>query len=138
MLTSPFDDFTQHTLSAVPGSLGKLQYVVGLRQGNGEYFHWGMARSYGETGASLAIARAHTDLFLEILRTPVRDLWEEVRTLSLDQQTELREFMLHLRSRGDSLIPAELQGGSRRHFNSILLALCSLAGLRAGKTGRAA
>ena len=138
MLTSPFDDFTQHTLSAVPGSLGKLQYVVGLRQGNGEYFHWGMARRYGEAGASLAIAQAHTELFLSILRTPLRDLWEEARTLSLDQQTELREFILRLRSRGESLVPSELEGGSRHHFNSVLLALCSLAGLSAGRTGRAA
>jgi hypothetical protein len=138
MLTSPIDDFSQHTLKAVSGTLGKLQYVVGLRQGNGEYFHWGMARSHGEASANLAIAQAHTNVFLTVLRTPIRALWEEARTLALDQRDELRDFIARLQQRSESLIPKELQGGTRRHFNSVLLALCSLAGVPAGKTGRGA
>lgn len=138
MLISPFDDFSQNTLTAVSGTLGKLQYVVGLRQINGEYFHWGMARSHGEESASLAIAQAHTNVFLCVLRTPIRDLWSEVRTLAFDQHADTRDFIAQLQQRGDSLVPKELQGGTRRHFNSVLLALCRLAGAPDERTGRAA
>lgn len=135
MLNSPSDDFSKTTLASVFGTLGKLQYLAGLRQDNGEYFHWGMARQHGERNANLAIAQAHTDLFLETLRTPVRALWDEAQKVAEDQSTMIQEFVGSLLERRDSLIPAELRGGSQRHFNSVLLGLCSLAGVAAPKAG---
>jgi len=138
MFDSPADDFSKTTLGAVSGTLGKLLYVAGLRQGNGEYFHWGMVRTHGEASTNLAIGQNHTSLFLTILRTPVRSLWEEASELAQEQSTDVGEYIGRLAEKGDSLIPARLGGGTRRHFNSVLLALCSLAGVTAQKAGRAA
>jgi hypothetical protein len=137
MLDSPVDDFCRTTLRAVSGTLGKLQYVAELRQGNGEYFHWGLARTHGEAVASLAIGQSHTNLFLAMLRTPLRTLWEEAEELSRAQSTDIREYLGRLSECGEALIPRELQGGVDRHFNSVLLALCSLAEEPAPKAGRA-
>jgi len=138
MLNSAADDFSHTTLAAVSGTLGKLQYLAGLRQVNGDYFHWGLARRHGEAGASVAIAQAHTDLFLHVLRTPLQVLWDEAQGLAQDQCTERTEYMSRLMEKGDLLVPAQLEGGARRHFNSVLLALCSLAGLQAQKADLAA
>jgi hypothetical protein len=133
MLNSPTEDFSQTTLAAVAGILAKLQYLAGLRQSNGEYFHWGMARRHGEATTNLTIAQAHTDLFLVILRTPLNALWEEAQNTAQDQSTELREFVDGLLEKRDLLIPSHLQGGAERHFNSVLLGLCCLAGAKAPK-----
>ncbi|MGZ4814947.1 MAG: hypothetical protein ACXVZV_06045 [Terriglobales bacterium] len=133
MLISALDDFSQTTLDAISGNLGKLLYVSGLRQHNGEYFHWGMTRIHGEATASLAIGEAHSRLFLSLLRTPVRALWDEAGGLADEQETNVREYISRLMDRGDQLVPLELQGGGRRHFNSVLLALCCLAGVPARK-----
>jgi len=128
MLNSPAEDFSQTTLAAVEGTLRKLQYLAGLRQSNGEYFHWGMARRHGEATTNLTIAQAHMDLFLTMLRTPIGALWEEAKCAAEDQSTKPDEYVGELLEKGDLLIPPHLQGGSRRHFNSILLGLCCLAG----------
>jgi len=138
MLTSPNDDFSKTTLAAVPGLLGKLQYVVGLRQGNGEYYHWGMARSHGEASANLAIADAHSNLFILLLRTPIRVLWVEASGLAAELSISVREYVGRLQAQPERFIPPQLRGGSGRHFNSVLLALCSLAAVSEPKADRAA
>lgn len=138
MFDSPADDFSKKTLAAVDGTLGKLQYVAGLRKINGEYFHWGMARVHGDSNTSVAIGQAHTNLFLTLLRTPLRALWEEAAELAREQGAEVPAYVSKLTEAGDLLIPSQLRGGGRRHFNSILLALCSLAGVQAPKAGQAA
>jgi len=138
MLDSPVNDFSRATLGAVSGTLGKLQYVAGLRQGNGDYFHWGMARTHGEDTANLAIGESHTTLFLTVLRTPIRVLWEEASELASQESTEVNDYVGKLQAHGEMLVPSHLDGGVRRHFNSVLLALCCLAGVRAPRTDRGA
>ncbi|HMK28778.1 MAG TPA: hypothetical protein VK473_03770, partial [Terriglobales bacterium] len=71
MLSSAESDFEQRTLAAIPGTLARLEYVAGLRQDSGSYFHWGLAREFGEKTASDTIAGAHGRLFLDLLRTPL-------------------------------------------------------------------
>jgi len=137
-LNSPHHDFEQTTLAAVPGILGKLQYLAGLRQGNGDYFHWGMARTHGEAISSLAMAEAHTRLFLTLLRTPIGSLWNEAQLIAAQLSVDVDDFLGQLRDRGDLLVPRELRGGSRRHFNSVLLGLCLLAKESVRKADRAA
>ncbi len=134
MLNSPAEDFSKTTLASVSGTLGKLQYLAGLRQNDGEYFHWGMARRHGEANARTAIAQAHTDLFLTALRTPVRNLWEEAKSAADDQSTDVREYVGGLMESQEALIPPELRGGTRRHFNSVLVGLCCLAGVETKKS----
>lgn len=138
MLNSPAEDFSKTTLASVSGTLGKLQYLAGLRQGNGNYFHWGMARRHGEANANLAIAQAHTDLFLATLQMPIRKLWEEAQSVAEDQSASIQEYMGRLIEKREALIPSALRGGARRHFNSVLLGLCCLAGVEAQKAGPAA
>src|SRR4051812_43293513 len=119
MMNSPFDDFSGTTLNAVPGTLGKLKYVAGLRQHGGNYFHWGMARRHGETPANMAIAEAHTTVFSSILKTPLQTLWEEARKLSGGQLADVLQFLQELQQQKEGLIPSDMRGGSQRHFSSV-------------------
>ena len=138
MFDSPSEDFAKKTLGAISGTLDKLQYVAGLKQGNGIYFHWGMSRVHGDVSANLAISQAHSVVFLSVLRTPLRVLWAEVDSQARELGTDVRDYVNRLMEMEDRLVPAKLQGGAQRHFNSVLLALCSLAGVPERKAGRAA
>lgn len=127
MLKSPSEDFLMSTLAAIPGSLGKLRYVAGLRQNDGRYFHWGMARSHGESNASNAIADAHSDLFIRVLRTPMSTLLEEVEIVSSREGANPDEVVRGLLDSTDRLVPNEKRGGAVRHFSSVLAALLYLS-----------
>lgn len=134
MLNSPAEDFSKTTLASVFGTLAKLQYLAALRQQNGQYFHWGMARQHGETNANLVISQAHTDLFLTTLRTPIVTLWEDAKSVAEEHGADLKEYLAGLLKERDALIPRDLRGGTGRHFNSVLLGLCSLAEAEARKS----
>lgn len=138
MLTSAFEDFSNNTLGAVSGTLGKLVYVAGLRQSDGQYTHWGLARRHGTEAANTTIAAAHSDLFTQLLRTPLPSLWEELKHLSLHQGCDEIGFVKEICERGSGVIPSDLRGGSRRHFNSVLVALSSLATSPEQTAGRGA
>ena len=49
----PFEDLLL-SLSAIPGALGKLAYLAGLRE-DGGYRHWGLARVHGSDKAEQAL-----------------------------------------------------------------------------------
>src|SRR3954468_1590943 len=138
MILSAAEDFSGKTLAAVAGMLGKLQYVAGLRQESGVYSHWGMSRSYGEAAANQAIAGAHADIFVEILRTPLHELAGELERLACEHETNSRELVKDLLAEGELLVPQSLKGGSRRHFNSVLRSLSALAAAPERQSGQAA
>jgi hypothetical protein len=115
-ISSAYDDFCAHTLAALGGLGRRLAYVAELRAPDGRYRHWGMARTFGDDAAQRALAQVHTDLFLEILRMPLRRLAAE--------DTLLGEGSL------SSYLPADLEGGAPEHFNSIVSALAALAEAR--------
>lgn len=138
MIFSAAEDFSGKTLAAVPGTLAKLQYVAGLRQDSGVYSHWGMSRSHGEASANQAIAGAHADIFVEILRTPLNQLAGELERLAGEHETNSRELVKALLAEGELLVPQSLKGGSRRHFNSVLRALSALAAAPELQSGQAA
>src|SRR5215470_476648 len=131
MLISAKDDFERRTLAAVAGSWAKLEYVAGLRQDDGGYFHWGLAREFGEKAAHETIAGAHRRIFLHLLRTPLGALVGELRQ-AISSSQERSAYVEKLRKHGQALIPADCGGGSRRHFNSVLQAMCRLATSRNG------
>ncbi len=137
-ILSAKDDFWCRTLATFLGPMSRLEYVVGLRQDSGVYSHWGMGRSHGEAAANQAIAGAHSQIFVDTLRTPLSRLAEEMRSLASEHETDVSEFMRELESRGEALVPQSLNGGSKRHFNSILKALSALARAAAIDDGRAA
>jgi hypothetical protein len=121
------EDFVLRTLSAVDGRWSKLQYVVSLRDQDGTYRHWGLARLYGEEQAGRTLESAHQQLFLEVLRTPLRELWADVRQTARGRGAPESEFVRELEAAGRALVPRDYAGGSLRHFNSVLAALSGLA-----------
>jgi hypothetical protein len=126
-LQSALEDLLGTTLAGVVGIAGKIEYVAGLRDTtSGTYSHWGLARAHGESAAQHALAEAHRLLFLRLLRTPLRVLRDDVVLSSGALKITAGEYVDRLRSRAPALLPADLGGGSARHFSSVLHALSIL------------
>jgi hypothetical protein len=123
---SPSDDFWCRSLAGFPGPLSRLEYVSSLRLDGGGYSHWGLMRVHGEAAANQAVADAHTKIFSEILRTPLKRLQVEVCELASQQGIRASDCLAALIARGDHLVPPKLNGGSKRHFSSIFEALSAL------------
>jgi hypothetical protein len=127
MLKSALEDLLGTTLAGVAGISGKVEYVASLRDtGSGAYSHWGLARAYGEAAAQQALAEAHRQMFLRLLRTPLRALCDDVIVSSGALQMTAGEYVERLRNRGQAMLPPDLGGGSARHFSSVLHALSLL------------
>lgn len=118
-LLSAYEDFVGKTLASLPGLLARLVYLGSLRDDAGDYRHWGMSRTFGQRGASEALAQAHAETWLEVLRTPIPALLAETQDLEMGSET--------WRGQPEKLTPSEVSAGTRRHFNSILLALSLLS-----------
>ena len=121
---SALQDFVGRTLGSLSGPLSKLAYIGRLRRG-GDYEHWGLARAHGASAASAAISEAHTQIWLEVLRTPLASLSEEMQ--SLPDGNTAADAVAELKAQSKNLIPPDTAGGGQRHFNSILLALSLLS-----------
>jgi hypothetical protein len=118
-LLSAYEDFVDRTLASLPGSLAKLVYLGSLRDDAGDYRHWGMSRTFGQGSTSEALAQAHTEAWLEVLRTPIPTLFAETQDSEMGSETWQRQR--------EKLAPPNSSGGTKRHFNSILLALSLLS-----------
>lgn len=116
-LLSAYEDFVVRTLASLRGVLARLVYLGSLRNDAGDYCHWGMSRTFGQSCTSEALAQAHAETWLEVLRTPIPALLAQ--DLEMGSET--------WRGQGEKLTPPEMSGGTRRHFNSILLALSLLS-----------
>ncbi len=112
-ISSAYDDFCARTLAVLAGVWQRLRYVAELRAPDGRYRHWGMARSFGDQATQRALAQAHTELFLEVLRMPLRRLAADSPAAPL--------------AGASSYLPADLEGGTPEHFNSVVSALAALA-----------
>jgi hypothetical protein len=119
------DDFFERTLAHIPGVLGKLGYVAELRA-NGHYVHWGLERVYGEAGTQRTVAEVHRGLFLQVLRTPLRQLMEDATRSAAAQRSDVRHYLEAILRNPRALTPPNLGGGSLAHFNSVVAALLSL------------
>jgi hypothetical protein len=119
------DDFIERTLAQVPGVLGKLGYIAELRE-NGRYVHWGLERIYGEEGMQRTVGEVHRGLFLQVLRTPLRQLMEDARRSATAQHSEVKGYLEAILKDARGLVPPHLGGGSAAHFNSVVAALLSL------------
>lgn len=119
------DDFVLRTLANVPGMWGKLLYVAELRE-NDKYVHWGLARIYGEEATQLALLEVHRELFLQVLRTPLRQLAADIVRSAAGKQEEVSVFLESLVEKCSSLVPSDIGGGSVVHFHSTLAALSRL------------
>jgi hypothetical protein len=119
------DDFVARTLAAIPGRVARLLYLAGLRNSAGQYEHWGLARAHGELQAQKAIAKAHTDAFLSVLRTPLAKLAMDYESLRIDELEPDGCAGNPLQNAAD-LVPQDLGGGGGKHFSLIVAVLCSL------------
>jgi hypothetical protein len=107
--------------------MGKIEYVASLRDADsGAYSHWGLSRAHGEQAAQEALAEAHRQLFLKLLRTSLRSLCDDVVISSGALQMTAGEYMERVRSQLPVLLPQDQSGGSARHFSSVLHALSIL------------
>ena len=119
------DDFLQRTLARVPGKLGKLDYLSGLREGD-KYVHWGLTRIYGEEATQRTLGDVHLELFLRVLRTPLPQLVEDAARSAAGKQMQPREFLEALVRNAKVLVPPDLGGGSAAHLNATLASLLAL------------
>lgn len=131
-LRSAYEDFFQRTLGALPGWWRKLTYVAGLRNAKGEYSHWGLSRTHGDDQAGRAMEKAHREVFLQVLRTPLRDLEQELKSHEEEGQGDAAG----LEQAPEKLAPADPGGGSARHLSSIVSALSALLGRKRGPRPR--
>lgn len=120
-LASAYEDFQQRTLGALPGLWARLRYIAGLRGAAGSYRHWGMSRTFGSEATQHVVGTAHSELFVKLLRTPLRQLTTEF-TEGKPSSDELLDWSLY--------VPANREGGSVEHFNSVVSALLALSEAR--------
>jgi hypothetical protein len=120
------DDILVNTLSVIPGLLGRLEYLSGLKGRDG-YAHWGLSRVHGERAAQQALSEAHELLLFEVLRTPLRQLVTDVEIACARDDRAPSTYLQQLYENYPRLLPDEVGGGSVRHFSSVLHALSALA-----------
>jgi hypothetical protein len=128
---SPYEDFKLRSLPALRGLWSKLLYVAKLRSSEGKYDHWGHIRIHGEERSQQALCQIHSELYIELLRTPLRELIPE-------DVTGLEQVAREISAAGDKLVPADDNGGSARHLNSIVLAVHLLRDARLASSRSAA
>jgi len=129
-LLSAKEDFLKHTLANIPGVWARLEYLASLRQPDGCYSHWGLARVYGEAAVQRVLAEVHRTVFIEVLETPLERLVREAARGAEEMDMPPQDFVTRLAD-APLLIPSQLGGGNVRHFNSVLACLLAL-----GKEGR--
>ena len=129
-LKSVKEDLQVSTLRAVSGLLGKLEYFTSLRQEDGSYSHWGLARVHGEEAAQRALAEAHQENVSLILRTPMRNLLDDAQQSSIQNGMDQQGFLHQLEDHKDQTLPKNPSAGSRRHLSSVLHALLALVKVR--------
>ncbi len=126
MLKSALEDFEATTLGAIPGLLAKLSYIAGLHDGRGNYAHWGMGRTYGEEAARRAIRAAHVALLSQILRSPLRELDQDVQRSASGRQLTAGMFLVSLKGRLKQALPERSIPAVEKHLNAALDALLAL------------
>ncbi len=133
---STFEDLMKRTLNAFQGVWRKLDHLAELRRPDGEYEHWGLNRVHGELEARRVLAETHSSLYIQLLRTPIGELMED---LEIDSGEENREVLAgRIVKRQAQMIPSFAPGAAPRHFNSVVLAVSLLCAAQPDASHRAA
>jgi len=125
-LISALEDLQETTLRAITGCLRRLEYLSGLRNKQGGYAHWGLARVYGDLAAKRALAQAHRSVLSQVLAMPIRKLVEDVEQSSERAGVPPSAYLERLSTTSPQLLPPEPGAGSARHLSSVLHVLSSL------------
>jgi hypothetical protein len=124
-LNSALEDLRGTTLKAISGSLRRLEYFARLRNSQGGYTHWGLARVHGQEAAAKALEHEHRTVVSKILSTPIRRLVADVEECSRIAGLTPAQYLDKL-SQELNLLPPAAGAGSARHLNSVLRTLSSL------------
>ncbi len=124
-LLSALEDLLSRTLAAIPGLLGRLEYLSSLKL-QGRYGHWGLSRVHGEPAAQRAMVDAHKLLLEEVLQTPLEMLAEDSEAACAAQGRETPIYLEELQKKPDLLPDGTLGVATTRHFSSVLSALSAL------------
>jgi hypothetical protein len=130
---SALEDLRATTLKAIAGTLRKLEYLAGLRNPEGTYLHWGLARIHGELAAARALEQEHRMVISKILSTPLERLVSDAERSSEGAGVTPPVYVERLLQQ-EGLLPPEPGGGSERHLNSVLQALWHLTRSRPDAT----
>lgn len=107
------DDFKQRSLRVLPTLLEKLAYICSLQTESGSYEHWGLSRVFGNRPAQDAVLKAHAETAAELIRVPLRDLYEEYKEAVArpegPQVLHPEAFVLKAPVNGDELLSAHLR-----------------------------
>lgn len=125
-LTSALEDFERTTLQAVPGVLGKLRYMAELHDGQGGYVHWGMGRVYGEPTARRAIRSSHSAVITQLLKTPLRDLMNDLARSAAAANLTPGEFLYSVERVLSRAVPPGTVPAAQKHFMAVLHALSAV------------
>lgn len=125
-LKSAIEDFESTTLGAIPGLLGKLHYLGGLHDGRGHYAHWGMGRTHGKEAARRAIRASHAAVLTQVLRTPLRELDEDLRRSASGRQVTIPAFLASLKTLEGRALPERSTPAAGKHLTAVLDALSAL------------
>jgi hypothetical protein len=79
MIYKAAESFKTRTLNALPTLLERLAYVCSLQLPEGGYRHWGLSRTFGMKQAQEAIQLSHSELAMELVHSPLQDLYEEYK-----------------------------------------------------------
>ncbi len=112
MNRSAVEDFKERSLRALPTLLERLAYICSLQTPSGSYEHWGLSRVFGNRLAQDAILRAHTETAIELVRVPMREIYQEyqeaVGRAEGPQVLHPESFVLRAPVNGDELLSAHL------------------------------
>jgi hypothetical protein len=125
-LKSAVEDFESTTLGAIPGLLAKLHYIAGLHDGRGNYAHWGMGRTHGEGAAQRAMRASHAGVLAQVLRTPLRELDEDLRRSASGRRLSASAFLASLKQLAGQALPDRSLPASEKHLKAVLDALSAL------------
>ena len=115
------EDFLSRTISVLRGVWSKLNYIRELRRPDGTYEHWGLDKTHGELETNKAIAHVHSDLYLQLLRTPLQELLAQLELSAKDSDCSPRQLAWQLYQYQRKITPKELRGGPPEHLRSVLI-----------------
>jgi len=107
-----------------------------LHSGGGVYSHWGLEKVYGNGPAEKAIRTSHGALVSGILRTPLKDLADDLKWSAAGAQIAELELLSGLEPSLGNELPGQRLRVSEKHFRSVLHSLSALVQNRAPATPR--
>jgi hypothetical protein len=135
-LSSALEDLRSTTLRTLAGGLRRLEYLSRLRDGAGNYTHWGLARVHGDLAAAKALAEEHRAVTTDLLAMPIFHLLEDLEESSQQAGMPALTYLERLSAQGQQLLPVEPCAGQAPHLSSTLHALSSLVKAHSGFSSR--